>query len=117
MLKIMIVEDEDDVRNTYVRFLLRRGYDAKGARDGLSAIKLFEEYRPDMVFIDFFIPELRGDKVLFAIRKIDPNVKVFFVTGSRAKIEELQEKKVPANGFILKPLWFDEFQKIIEDNK
>ena len=117
MTKIMMVEDEDVLWHIYANYLRKKGYEAIEASDGLEAIKLFEEHKPDMVFLDFFIPELRGDKVLEAIRKIDPRVKIFFVTGSKAKIEEMKSRKVPANGFIMKPVFFDDFLKIIEENK
>ena len=117
MTKIMMVEDEDVLWHTYASFLRRKGYETIEAADGLEAIKLFEERKPEMVFLDFFIPELRGDKVFEAIRKIDPSAKIFFVTGSKAKIDEMKRKNVPANGFFMKPLFFDDFLKIIEENK
>ena len=114
MKKIMIVEDEEVVWRTYVSFLRAKGYEAIIALDGLEAIRLFEEHKPDIVILDFFVPVLRGDTVFEAMRKANPNVKIFFVTGSKAKIEELKNRKVAADGFILKPINFDDFLKMIE---
>ena len=117
MTKIMIVEDEDVVLRTYASFLRTKGYEAIVALDGLEAVKLFEEKKPDMVFLDYFVPELRGDQIFEAMRKINPAVKIFFITGSKEKIDEMKRKNLPASGFILKPLIFDDFLKIIEENK
>ena len=104
MKKIMIVEDEEVVWRTYVSFLRTKGYEAIIAVDGLEAVKLFEQHKPDIVVLDFFVPVLRGDTVLEAMRKMNPNVKIFFVTGSKAKIEEMKSRNVPADGFLLKPV-------------
>ena len=117
MKKIMIVEDEEVVWRTYVSFLRTKGYEAIIAVDGLDALKLFEQHRPDIVLLDFFVPVLRGDTILEGMKKINPKVKIFFVTGSKAKIDEMKSRNVPADGFILKPINFDDFFKLIEENK
>lgn len=70
MKKILIVEDEMEIRNILKLYLLKEGYDVTEAEDGEVAIKLFYEKPFDLVILDIMLPKKDGWSVLREIKKI-----------------------------------------------
>ena len=64
MKKILIVEDEMEIRNILKLYLLKEGYDVTEAEDGEVAIKLFYEKPFDLVILDIMLPKKDGWSVL-----------------------------------------------------
>ena len=60
MKKILIVEDEMEIRNILKLYLLKEGYDVTEAEDGEVAIKLFYEKPFDLVILDIMLPKKMG---------------------------------------------------------
>jgi two-component system response regulator (stage 0 sporulation protein F) len=60
MAKVLIVEDDIDIRGAYVFALMRAGYQVVQASDGPQAITLFEKERPDVVLLDMLMPGMSG---------------------------------------------------------
>lgn len=117
MKKVMIVDDEDDIRQMLGKIVKRQGFEVVTCGDGITAVDMFKKEKPDLTFLDLYIPELRGWEVLQEIRKINPAAKVYFVTGSRDDVEELKVKNYPVDGFLLKPVDINDFVHILEENK
>lgn len=69
MKKILIVEDEMEIRNILKLYLLKEGYDVTEAEDGEVAIKLFYEKPFDLVILDIMLPKKDGWSVLREIKK------------------------------------------------
>lgn len=90
LTSVIIVDDDRDTVNTFADYLgilqvtvLDRGYDGK------QAVRLYEQHRPDIVFLDMMMPEYDGFYALEEIRKIDPQAKVIVVTADlRGDTEE-----------------------------
>lgn len=66
--KILLVEDNIELRNIYEMFLKHRGYDIKTAQDGEESLRVAKEFRPDLVFLDIMMPNLDGLRVLKMLR-------------------------------------------------
>ena len=60
MTRILIVEDSDDVRESYVRWFEAAGYEVSQARDGEQAWSLSRHHRPDVVLLDIELPGMNG---------------------------------------------------------
>lgn len=60
MKSVLVVEDSDDVRESYVRWLEKAGYSVREARDGAEAMRLASESRPDLVLLDISLPGMDG---------------------------------------------------------
>jgi DNA-binding response OmpR family regulator len=60
MAKVLIVEDDTDIRGAYVFALMRAGFEVIQAADGAEAIKMFERERPDVVLLDMLMPGMSG---------------------------------------------------------
>lgn len=117
MPKVMLVDDEDSMREMLTNLLRRRNYDAFGCGDGKTAVEKFKTEKPDIILLDVHLPEMDGEKVFDEIRKQDKKVKIYFATGSTAESERLKAVKPDANGFILKPFSINEILRLLSENK
>jgi PAS domain S-box-containing protein len=81
--RILLVEDEDPLREATARLLRARGYDVVTAGDGIEALDVMDrEERPmDLVVTDVAMPRLRGDELAERLAVIAPEVPVLFVSG------------------------------------
>src|SRR5690242_10118446 len=76
MTKIVIVEDDQPIRDMYELKLKQAGYNVRSAADGAKGLKLVEEFQPDLLLLDLLIPQLSGDELLQKIRKTDWGTKL-----------------------------------------
>jgi PAS domain S-box-containing protein len=68
--KILIVDDSMAILHLLDTFLQKEGYEVATAEDGLMALDVMERFKPDIMFIDFIMPIIRGDKLCRIIRKM-----------------------------------------------
>jgi CheY-like chemotaxis protein len=80
MAKILVVDDQDDVRKTLRRFLLSLGHDVIVATNGEEALEKIQE-EPAIVLLDYVMPGENGIEVLKKIKEISPSTGVIMVTG------------------------------------
>jgi len=80
---VLLVEDEEAVRNFAVRALTSRGYEVLEAGNGIEALEVFEAYEGsvDLVISDVVMPEMDGPTLLGKLREGDPGIKVIFISG------------------------------------
>jgi two-component system cell cycle sensor histidine kinase/response regulator CckA len=81
--RVLLVEDEDAVRNFAVVALKRQGYEVLEASDGIEALEVMEanEGRIDIVVSDVVMPEMDGPTLLKKLREKNPDLKIIFVSG------------------------------------
>jgi two-component system cell cycle sensor histidine kinase/response regulator CckA len=81
--RVLLVEDEDVVRNFAARALSRQGYEVLEAGTGLEALEIMqrEQRRVDLVVSDVIMPEMDGPTLLKELRKTKPDLKFIFVSG------------------------------------
>jgi two-component system, response regulator, stage 0 sporulation protein F len=80
--KVLIVDDEPDVRQLLYDFLTGRDYEVVLAAGGLEAIDLVEREKPDLVLLDVVMPGMNGVETLRRIAEIDPRLRVIMVTAN-----------------------------------
>src|ERR1700761_87617 len=100
---ILIVDDEPLVCRSVQILLEAEGYIVEQAQNGAEALAMFEPNKFDMVFTDYMMPEMKGDKLAAAIKRISPKQPVVMIT---AFPEKLQSSDCPLGGiesFICKP--------------
>ena len=79
--KVLIVDDDETIRNIFRRLLKSEGYDVREAREGREAINQIEEEVPDLILLDLMMPGMNGVETLAEIREGFPGLKVIIVTG------------------------------------
>ena len=81
MAKILIIEDDTDVRALIQRLLEREGFDVMVAEDGVAGMEAFVEGAPDMVITDLYMPRMKGIEAIKKIRDIDADTKILAISG------------------------------------
>ncbi len=86
---ILIVDDEETVRNVTYRILNGLGYKVLTVKDGDEALKIFESHyeKIDLVIMDMVLPKLSGPEIYKRMRAIKPDLSILFVTGYDYKSE------------------------------
>ena len=102
MKKILIVEDEMEIRNILKLYLLKEGYDVTEAEDGEVAIKLFYEKPFDLVILDIMLPKKDGWSVLREIKKYS-SVPVMILSARDDDEDELFVFEIGTDEYITKP--------------
>ena len=85
--KILIVEDEKDIRGLIIYALEAKGYETISADDGEKALKMLKENKPDLVILDWMLPSVSGLEICRNIRR-DENIKNIPIIMLTAKITE-----------------------------
>jgi two-component system chemotaxis response regulator CheY len=86
MSSVLVVDDEDQVRQLVRETLARAGYQVWEARDGKEALQQYRQQHIDLVVMDILMPEQDGLESIIALRREFPKVKVVAITGSIDKI-------------------------------
>lgn len=114
---ILLIDDEDMVRNMTSRMLTRLGYNVSTAENGKEGTELYrrDPSRYDLVILDMVMPEMTGPDAFHAMRKIDPEVKVILSSGysMTADIRAMIEEDVYA--FLQKPFEFRQLASAIDN--
>ena len=79
---VLVVDDEQLVRDLLVQFLSLRGYRALGVKEGPEAISMVEQTSPDLILLDLMLPGMNGVEVLRRLRDKHFNGAIIIVTGS-----------------------------------
>lgn len=104
MTRILVVDDEQLVRNLTVQVLERAGYEVVGAGDASLALDLLEQERFDLVVSDVVMPGLSGVELLNELRDRRPDLPVLLMTGGSPQPERTTRAlELGANGIVYKP--------------
>ena len=80
--KVLVVDDELEVRQVLFEFLSSRGYDVTTASGGAEAVAIVETVKPDLVLLDVAMPDMDGVETLKRIVAIEPALAVIMVTAN-----------------------------------
>ncbi|MGL4607364.1 MAG: response regulator transcription factor [Eubacteriaceae bacterium] len=101
-IRILVVEDEDKLREIILKYIKKEGYVGIGAENGEAALDLWVEEKPDCIILDVTMPIMDGFEVLKEIRETD-NVPVIMLTARREENDKLQGFEKGADDYVTKP--------------
>ncbi len=113
MPKLLIVDDEIDVREFAKRFFAKRGIDVHTAAGGVEALSIIAAQKPDLILLDVQMEEINGIEVLKKLRDENNNVKVIMVTGAEDLETVNRANSLGVKGYVHKPLVLEELEKIV----
>jgi two-component system cell cycle response regulator DivK len=113
---ILVVEDNDLNMKLFHDLLEAQGHDVLETKDGIEALKLAREHRPDLILMDIQLPEVSGLEVTKWIKEDDDlrSIPVVAVTAFAMKGDEEKIREGGCEGYIAKPISVGHFVKVIE---
>jgi two-component system cell cycle sensor histidine kinase/response regulator CckA len=106
--RVLVVDDEERIRGFAERVLREGGYDVVTAPDGPEALRLVgEQGRFDGFVIDVMMPQMRGDELARALRRIEPDAKVLYFTGYSDNLFKEKVTLWEHEAFLDKPVTVD----------
>jgi two-component system cell cycle response regulator CpdR len=115
MIRILLAEDDQVMREYLTRALERSGYAVSAVDRGTAAIPLLETERFDLLLTDIVMPEMDGIELARRASELDPDIKIMFITGFAA-VALNSDSEAPKNAKVLaKPVHLREL--VSEVNK
>lgn len=103
-IRVLIVDDEEDFRETIIKRLKVRKLEACGAGTGKAALDLLREKEFDVMVLDVKMPDMNGVDTLKAAKQIAPNVEVIMLTGHASMEFGMKGMQLGAFDYIMKPV-------------
>ena len=113
MSKLLIVDDEIDIREFAKNFFKKRGITVFTASGGREALEIIDQEKPDLVLLDVRMEEMTGVDVLRALRRKNNMVKVVMVTGVEEPEIMDEARALGIVTYVHKPLILEELEKIV----
>jgi two-component system phosphate regulon response regulator PhoB len=103
IMKILVVEDEGDIRDLMTLHLSRDGHRPDGAADGEEALKKLQENTYDLVVLDWMLPGMSGIDIAKTLRKMSSRVPILMVTARVEPADIVLGLEAGADDYITKP--------------
>ena len=109
--KVLVIDDEVNIRDTYSRILFNNGFDVLTASNAMDANEILKRERIDIILLDINMPEVDGAVLIELIRSFHKNIKV--IVSSVYPIDEQKEKIQDADAYFDKSVGIDVLMEIV----
>lgn len=110
--RILIVDDAAFMRMMLKDIITKNGYEVAGeAENGVKAVEMYKELKPDLVMMDITMPEMDGIQAVREIKKIDPQAKIIMCSAMGQQAMVIESIQAGARDFIVKPF---QAERIVE---
>ncbi|WP_026459924.1 response regulator transcription factor [Schaalia suimastitidis] len=106
--KLLVVDDEPNIRDLLASSLRFAGFDVLAAEDGNTAYRLASEEHPDLIVLDVMLPDMDGFTVTRRLRDAGVNVPVLFLTARDDMRDKIQGLTVGGDDYVTKPFGLEE---------
>ena len=100
MAKILVIDDEQGIRDLLDTLLRRKGYDVVLAASGQKGLEIFSRERPDVIVLDLKMPGMDGLTVLQQVRSHNPEQPVIILTGAGTPEAEQQVRALGVTEYV-----------------
>jgi DNA-binding NtrC family response regulator len=111
--KILLVEDDPDIRAILSRFLGRRGYAVRAAENGAEALELLGREPVDLILSDVRMPRMDGLELLQAVRQQDPEIQLVLMTAYSTVRDAVEAIQAGAADYVEKPIDFRRLERVV----
>jgi DNA-binding NtrC family response regulator len=112
-IRVLVADDERNLRELIVRELARRGHDVDGAEDGVAALERIRETSYDVVILDMRMPKKEGLDVLRDLSTVPEAPQVIMLTGFQEVAAAVEAMKLGAYDYLTKPTKIEELDVIV----
>ncbi|HME50872.1 MAG TPA: response regulator [Candidatus Lokiarchaeia archaeon] len=112
-MSILIVDDDEGIRESMSDILREKGFIVFKASNGLEALNLVESYTFDTILVDLRMPGLDGIETSKQIKKIQPDANIFMITAYISKEIYDDAKNAGIQEILSKPVNFQQLEKIL----
>lgn len=111
MTSVLVIEDETQTRNIFLKCLEFEGFQALGASNGSTGMKLAQQHHPDLIVCDIMMPDMDGYAVLSALRRSHDtaSIPLIFLTAKVTMSDLRQGMEMGADDYLTKPCTLDQF--------
>lgn len=109
-IRILIAEDDANLRQGLVDLLEGEGYEVFPAGDGRQALDCFRQEAPDLLLLDVMMPEISGYDVCREIRKYDSHTPIIMLTAKGEEIDKVVGLELGADDYVTKPFGLHELR-------
>ncbi len=113
--KILIVDDDPEVRDSIDAALRSEGALTMTCGDGNSAVRICESDKPELVVLDMMLPKRSGFLVLERIKDLEPRPRVVMVTANEGKRHQQYAEHLGVDGYMLKPVRLERLITLAQD--
>ncbi|WP_295711466.1 response regulator [Mucilaginibacter sp.] len=115
MKKILLIEDNDDIRENTCELLELEGYEVVAATDGRAGMLLAQECLPDIILCDIMMPQADGYEVFRELKAIPSTAAIpfIFLTANSENTEMEAAMRLGADGYIRKPFSPEELLEVL----
>lgn len=114
-LTLLYVEDDNELREQFVRILKPKFKEIYEASDGVEALEKYEAYSPDMMLVDINIPKIDGLEVIDLIRKGDKNIPIVILSAYSDQKKLLSAIRLGLSEYLIKPVPHKKLLTVLED--
>ncbi len=114
-ISVLIVEDNDSIRNLYSKWLSKRVQKVYNASDGQQGIGIFLDNHPDMVITDISMPIISGLDMIRKIKSTNPGLYVIVMSAYSFKEYFLEAISLGVNGYLIKPVERDKLYTLVDE--
>jgi two-component system, OmpR family, KDP operon response regulator KdpE len=100
--RILIVDDEPQIRRIMRETLITAGYEVDDARNGMEGLEKLRDFHPDLVLLDINMPEMGGVEVCKTIRR-DSSIAIIMLTVRKSDADKVAALDAGADDFVTKP--------------
>jgi len=111
--KILIIDDDDQLRKSFDKLLTEEGYNVISAASGEAGLKMVQNEIPDLVILDMRLPGMNGLETFQAIHEIEPKLPVIIMTAYGTTETAIEATKLGAFDYILKPFDIPDMLSVI----
>lgn len=114
-MKILLVDDSRTIRNIQKNTLKTLGHtDITEAADGIEALACLAKERPDLMLVDWNMPNMDGITLIKKVRETDKALPIIMVTTEAEKSRVLEAVKAGVNNYVVKPFTAETLSEKIE---
>jgi CheY-like chemotaxis protein len=114
LLRVLLVDDEEDLLYTLAERLTLRGYQVDAVTDGVDALSHAQMQRHDVAVVDVKMPGMSGIEILAALRKQKPNLPVILLTGHGSEEDGQEGMRQGAFAYLIKPINLPDLMESME---